>query len=392
LTTYNGAVVDFSKYATPILGYPGGNGSNPVDELGCAGLLIVSDFSQSESNKINIDNDYRQFALLRNIELYEPIYKIYYNQSGVAGTYAGGETLTQVSTGAVGIVTQWKEGLSGQTGTSEIFVTRTSATGDFTIGVTGLDVYNYTTYDVRKETLAGREGRRLVQLKLVPAGTTGNVFDPSGLDYTRQHLAMGIGSTADNISASNTTGIVYSWQPDAATNLIGSLYLEYTQGNFKLGEYVIQGTKDRTGFETPKGKIVDILEAEVGNASVYDQITNLAISNDGVHTFPTSYYTLDSRVSCLSGSTKVAAGDVVDWSYASGSTGNLYLTNTSGIFSVGNTIAYTDGVNTYNGVINTVVGLPDVRYRTGEVVHVQNIRPIERSIEQREEIKFLVEF
>jgi hypothetical protein len=62
-----------------------------------------------------------------------------------------------------------------------------------------------------------------------------------------------------------------------------------------------------------------------------------------------------------------------------------------GTFETGQTLLYTNSDAT-GGEISQIIGSPEMRYRSGEVMHLQNIRPVDRSPEQKEEIKLIVEF
>jgi hypothetical protein len=386
LTHYNTSATDFANYAVPIIGYPGGNGFNPVSELGCAGIMIVADFSQDENNRITVENDYRQFALCKNLELVDPRYRIYFNQAGVSGSFSAGATITQGATGPSGIVYSWTPGISGITGTSELIVYQASDE-DFAPNKT---ISGFTIFDCEKITRAGKESRILTGLKLVPIGATGTVFDPSGYDYRPQYIAVGVGNTANSVPRSNSTGRIYRWAPDPGTNTTGVLYLE-NSAKFSLGENVSQLTKELRSLETPKGRIISTEERIEDDQEIYDQVTQLKIHYDGTNTFESSAFVFDGKVQKYGGT---ASGYVLDWIVSSGGTsGNLFLTNVFQSFNTGDQIKYAKGTtSSYLSTISQIVSLPDVKYRVGDIVHIQNIRPVERNFEQKEEIKLLVEF
>lgn len=386
LTHYNTSVNDFSDYATAILGYPGGNGSNAVKELGCAGIMIVADFSQSENDKITVQNDYRQFALTKNLELLDPKYRLYFNQAGVSGSFTVGASITQGTTGPGGIVLSWTPGTSGVTGTSELVVEQVFG-GDF---APNNSIAGFTIFDCEKIEYAGKESRILTGLKMTPLGSTGAVFDPSGYDYIPQYVAVGVGNTANSVPRSNATGRIYRWSPDAGTNASGTLYLENST-QFTIGENVSQITKQLQAVQTPKGKIYAIEETIEDNQEIYDQVTELRLNYDGTNTFEDESFVFDAKVQVY-GAT--ASGYVLDWIAASGGTyGNLFLTNVFQSFAESDQIKYAKGTtSTYLSTISEIVSLPDVKYRVGDIAHIQNIRPVERSFEQKEEIKLLIEF
>jgi hypothetical protein len=100
---------------------------------------------------------------------------------------------------------------------------------------------------------------------------------------------------------------------------------------------------------------------------------------------------MDSMVVGLSGSTEIATGVVVGWE-PNLTTGDLRLSGVNGDFVINNTMTYLSSGLTYVSTVSSVISSPDIKYHSGEVLHIQNIRPVERSIDQKEEIKFVIDF
>lgn len=395
LTFTPGFTGNFGNLAKAVISPPGGHGSNPVKELGCSALMIVTDFSESESNKVSVQNDYRQFALVQNPELSKKQVHLYFKAAGLSASFAVGATATQGLTAAdgttglsasAGYILSWTPGTTGTTGTSELKLNNI-LNGSFKIK--GL-VSGFEIADIKEKTIAGTEARLLQRLKLTPpTGTTS--FNASGTDFTPNYFVVGFGASGSNISASYANGRVYSWIPEAGNNLVGNLYVEHPRGNFSLGEQIVQYD---TTFITPsssKGKIIEIGEDEQGEQTVYDQTTKLNLVYNGVHLFTSSTFSLDSKISSMSGSSENGTGYVVDWTAATGGTsGTLRLCNIYGNVEAGNKVIYTTGAT--GASIKSILSSPEIKYRTGTVHHIQNIRPITRSQDQKEEIKFIVEF
>ena len=156
-------------------------------------------------------------------------------------------------------------------------------------------------------------------------------------------------------------------------------------------KYVGQINKTITSFTPAIGKITDASEVEEDNLDVYTQTFKLRLTYNGVNTFTTSTFAGDDLITSLSGSTEIAKGYVVEWNPATGGTqGDVIVNGVWGSYATGHTITYFSG--TTGAVINTILDVPDIRYHSGEILHIQNIRPVERSTEQREEIKLIVEF
>ena len=86
-------------------------------------------------------------------------------------------------------------------------------------------------------------------------------------------------------------------------------------------------------------------------------------------------------------------GTIVEWTATTGATnGTLLLSGVNGTFVAGMTSSYTYSDSTYVATITEVTQEPDLKYRSGEVSYIQNIRPVQRDDDQREEIKIVINF
>jgi hypothetical protein len=132
---------------------------------------------------------------------------------------------------------------------------------------------------------------------------------------------------------------------------------------------------------------IEIDEYEETSQTVYDQTVRLEVYYDGTVSFDDESFTRDSIVTNTS-----ASGYVMDWTPATGATtGNLRLLPISGSFAVSQNLIYNNS-GTTGAVISSIISEPELKYRSGTVLHLQNIRPVERALEQKEEIKLIVEF
>lgn len=393
LTFAAGISADMRLLATAVMSPVGGHGSNAVRELGASSLMIVTDFSQSEGCKITTENDYRQFALIRNPLLSKKQIRMNLSGHGLTASFTVGATITQSLTGANGVtgydaasatVLEWKTGKVGTTGTSELTVTNITG-GNFELGgfVNGLS--SQTIVAIKEKTIAGTENRLLKRLKLTPVQSS--TFDPSGYDFILNYIAIGGNNVSENASASFSTGKIYKWQPETGLNNVGNLYLEYPNGNFEMHEYIYQIENDYNGLTGPIGKIIEIDEYEETDSTVYDQTLRMNVSYDGNKLFDDESFEKDSVVSNSS-----ASGYVMDWTPATGSTsGNLRILPIDGSFAVSQKLIYNNSGIT-GATITSLLSEPELKYRSGTVLHIQNLRPIERAPEQKEEIKLIVEF
>jgi len=384
--------LDLKAVLHAVIPPPGGHGANPLRELGAASYMIVKNYERDEDGKVDTDNDFRQFGILRNPLLTEKQVRIKFFQPGLSGTFTLGATATQM-TGAYGApygkVVEWCAGYSGVTATSELVLTNVRG-GTFAAGAT---MSGLTIFDVVQKTVAGSEGRHLLKLTLTPENAE---FASVGGDYRRKYFAHGVGDRKVNIPQSRSSGEICSWLASGGTLLSGTLKLENPKGKFYIGETVLQTEPYFSGSNgsTGQGKIYAIDTEICCVPTTYDLTSSLTIYGEG---FEDDTFFKDAFVSFVTGSTE-GNGYVVDWTPATGGTsGTLRLGGVQGNIIKGQLVDYTafgaSGTTvTVNGSILSVDHLGELKYRSGEVLYIQNIKPIQREIEQREEIKLVIDF
>ena len=394
-------ITDFANVATPIVSPQGGHGSNPVTELGGNALMIVKKYSGSENGKITSQNEFRQFGIIKNPDLAQPQVRISTVQAGNDSSFTVGSVVTQSPTGsflgATGTVVSWRQGLTGYTGTSELVLTNTI--GTFTSAVQGAVIGStLEVYDIATRTRAGSEGRDLLALTVTP--TTASTFSAVNNDFPRGMNAVSLGNPAQNIEFSGSQGRIYRWEAASGLNNQGKIYLENARGVFSINESVFSigetvGVRDRylsfySGL-TGTAKIVEKTEVIEGIPAVYSQVYKFVLNPAAGDTFRSNSFTLDNTIYGYNGSTQVAVGKAVNWN-TSGATGDLSVIFTTGQIVAGNTIPYDSSVGFATSALVTVVSqTPDLKYRSGQVQYIQNIRPIVRSDSQEEEIKLVIE-
>lgn len=391
--------------ADPIMSPPGGHGSNPVKELGASSLMIVKEYVRGEGDKVSTENEYRQFGLILNPLLAEKQVRLRFFESGLSGTFEAGETASQSLTGGItqpvlGEVVSWLYGVSGNSGSNELVLTNIRGDGEFVYGgkVSGLTILN-----VDEKTVAGSEGRNLAKLTLAPTLESGFLAGnqcrcTSGNDFLDGMMVHGIGNYETSMVPSRAVGQIYRWEPKLGSNKSGYLYVENISGEFKYGERITQSdwfynqyfSRGLSGI----GEIVavDTLIREGVNA--YDQTTMLNLTWESPNNFNSSSFLEDNYYNFVLGATGSANGYVVAWeSGASGTTGRIRLSGTQGKFLVGMTAAYPASPTTEAvATISAVLSEAELKYRSGEVLYIQNMKPIQRGAEQKEEIKIVIDF
>lgn len=409
--TGNGSINDVANI---ILSPPGGHGKDATRELGAAAVMVVLDFNQDEKTKLSVNNDYRQFGIVKNPLLKKPQTRLRFQEAGLSGSFKKNSVLIQALTGASGLtgfgaangnILSWQDGTSGFYGSSELVVE--SVTGGTFLGdgivssiTGGANSGNFTIVDIDKRTVAGTEGREVLRLKITPApGLSGSVFGADGSDFRAGLWVNSIGNKANNISNSRFSGLINRWEPASGNNALGTLYVEDASKiptrleKLVESDFFMRPTKGITGA-TGTGKIVDIGEITRDSASVYDQTTSISLSTTTANVFSNNSFKADQFVRGMTGTNAQGTGLVVEWTpNSSGYTaGVLRLSGVKGSFNNTN-ISFSDTNSlTANAGIVKITHEEDLLYRSGQLIYIQNTQPIQRNIEQREEIKVLFQF
>jgi hypothetical protein len=403
LTVPTGKVF-INDLADPIMSPPGGHGSNPVKELGTSSIMLVKEYTRSENDKVSTENEYRQFGLILNPLLAEKQVRIRFFENGLSGSFEAGETASQTVTGSYGVaygnVVSWLYGVSGHSGTNELVLTNVRGSGDFSFGGTidGLKILN-----VDEKTVAGTESRQLAKLTLAPTLESGFLAGnqcrcTGGNDFLDGMIVHGIGNYETTMEPSRAVGQIYKWEPKLGSNKSGFLYVENISGEFKKGERVDRsdwfykgiGSRGLSGI----AEIVAIDTLVRDGVNAYDQTTSLELSWESPNFFDKDSFVEDNYYNFVLGTTASANGYVVAWEPgASGVQGKIRFSGTQGKFQVGMTAAYPTSPTTE--AVATVVSVlheAELKYRSGDILYIQNMKPIQRSGEQKEEIKIVIDF
>ena len=400
--------------ANIVLSPPGGHGKDAVRELGAASVMVVLDFNQDEQTKLSVNNDYRQFGIIKNPLLKKPQTRLRFQEVGLSGSFKANSVLTQSLTGAGGVtgfdaargnILSWDDGVTGYYGSSELVIESVTGGAFFSDGivssVTGAaSSGNFTIIDIDQRTVAGTEGREVLRLKITPAlGISGSSFNPDGSDFRPGLWVNGIGNKASNISNSRFSGLINRWEPAPGNNALGTLFIEDASKlptrleKLVESDFFMRPTKGITGA-TGTAKIVDVGEITRDSASVYDQTTSISLLTTSANVFSNNSFVADQFVRGMTGTNAQGTGLVVEWTpNSAGYTGGvLRLSGVKGNFTNTN-IQFVDSSSlTANAATTNILHEEDLLYRSGQLVYIQNTQPIKRNIEQREEIKVLFQF
>ena len=374
---------------------PGGHGSNPVKELCARRALVVVRTDQDELGVFQVANDFRQFGIVRNPVLndgtdrlageeIDPQLRIEVAWDGanalLTGSFTVGRSVLGAVSGAVGEITDWTPDGSGEAGvlviknpTSQDFILPEGVNpGEFlhqfdaTPAFTDLNIA--TVVLVTQVILNTPESyRQSCQLTLQSDGTVTNQLDDASFALDR----IAVGPTLRQLIDSS----VYV----AANDLV-------------VGETVTGGISGATGI------VVTWTPATVGQPGSVVIVSNVVgVFEDGeTLTGGTSGFTIDIAIDGQSEFSTGATGIIVQWEPAvDGLTGVLSLVDVRGEFETNSQISEFDpDTDTTVSDIAKVTGKtdPELEHRSGELLYIQNVKPIQRDIEQAEEFKIVVEF
>jgi len=409
----------------------GGHGSNILKELNVKDVLIVCEILESDSSKIISGGSYRQFGIIKNpvvndgsgtiagkTDLYfrdivlapvnGPIETANFDggpENLVLGreTYSSSRVVLARTPVSAGLGTGVIDTISLKTVPSNgKYVTRQDRRDDYTITLSAAMPPN-ANFQV---------GERVRQV--IPAGTpvsnvTGNTVAFT-YSITVEGTVISVGSTELVVRLTTGGNFVSGSVPivglrSAASSLISSILPRF-------GETVWITKKGSAGipeFQTYNGEVKQYKVVETGlayfdqdAAPVYSGLHTLRIGtsvNSSVGGVDISYAPLTPN-SFTNGETihqgvtgafgHYATGKVYNWDFVNSSSGTLYLTEVQGSFR---SVA-THGLSgsTLSAYVVTGLSLPEISPSSGEVLYINNVRPVQRVVGQEDEFRIRLGF
>jgi len=401
-----------------IISPKGGHGSNILKELNVKDVLIIVEISEDDAENIIGGGSYRQFGIIKNPLLGDGSGMIagsndlYYRDVSIIGdrsistaifdgnaanvligteSYSSAKVMSIKSGGGSSLVTLKTQNSAGK------FVTKQDRVNDYIISLgsrssTSFQSPEKVTQTVPAGTVFGSSGVSFGYSFTV----TGNVLDVSGATLT-----VRLTSDANFVTGISMTGVV-----SGATGTVSVV----TPRN---GEYVWVSTTTNTGqaliADNGAGVQKQYKIYEVG--SPYFDL-NAAPSYSGLHALELStsvspqtgamdttsaaftQNSFSSGDTVTQGSTasysQYASGKVYYWNFINSARGTLYLTDVVGSF---NSVAV-NGItgSTLGAFIVADVTLPEIDRTSGEVLYIDNVRPIQRNMGQKEEFRLRLGF
>jgi len=413
------------------IGPKGGHGSDLINELDASNIMIriLNDNVEGQPQIINV-NDFRQFGIIKNPILNDNSDRIAgseYNKTfnleirkpaGLTGpkylldppTFPAGDYVFGEESRSVAEILSWRVNTEQTTGTLRLanptkkFVLPSVEHEDILIsfGATGacgglpgpsgdftlyerVNQYNSVIGQTAEGTVRGWDSanRELIVRLAATSGAGAIPFSSGSLHPVRNITGLTYATAYGGLSG-NYEGLV-----DAGGEKICTFGL--TTGTFttmsndpRIGRIVSGTNTFLTGLTaSPK--------------PIYRMTTELIVS-PVTGTLNTGTFSLDSRVSQFV-NRKRSIADVASWNVAEGgASGSLLLTNVIGGFTTGMGITasgYTTGtgITSPTGYFNVdTVRDPDVVKGSGQVLYIQNVRPVTRKIGQREEFRVRIGF
>jgi len=399
----------------------GGHGSDATKELGAFDLFVAVDMFGNENSDITLLNDYRQFGLLKN-----PILN---NDSGkIAGTEI--DSVQYIHVRKPYFVNDSYRFISSPT-----FID-----GNFIIGSDSKAVAKIVSWkpipgESYGELLINPLSGRFIEQSFEGEFLRIALKDISGGDFR-------VGSTvyqASDAGFSNTAvGEIISWSPDA--NPLPELIIRVDSGTFSTNRILyhdftststtsyppskIQAIEPKGGelirqFSTTNefsfldysvlngasdqeiGRVLNTVNIPVNEVqSVTYRMTNKLIINSPDSTPLTSnMFEVDKYIYQYDASSGITTSAiVVSWYTGGGTTGEMHVNDVRGPLStrlqgIGGLFTYEDGISSvFDGIYVAENEVPETVVGSGDMLYIQNVRPIERNREQLEEFKIRIGF
>jgi hypothetical protein len=392
-----------NNFLTPVLPPNGGHGRDALRELGSSEVLFKVDLETNESGKLPASNDFRQLALLKNPLLNDPVIQMRFVESANTSLVVGATVTSQNASGKIIRVYEFPNSVG-----SEIYVSGISGSfeNDTVVSISGT-TYNLDPFDgYRKFEIAGTENKNLLILNVKTNASGGNQFLP-------RDILVGLGSVENKIFPSYATGVIRDYQDNGSSV---EFTLENVKGTYNLGEKIgcirkptstpNSGDFDVFGSSDDPNDGSEVLSYRYSQDNFknsYSLTTKITVRCDAAKKFNLATFYEDQPIYSFESASFPKAklqenvkgtAHIFKWDIlGGGTTVEMYVIGTKkGIFKVGDYIPYAirnDNETILYAEITEVVD-SDVRYDTGEVIHIQNMKPISRTETSKEEISLVL--
>ena len=404
---------------TAVLSPKGGHGSNILKELNTKDILIIVKITEDDSAKIVGGGSYRQFGIIKNPVLgdgsgivagrddlyYRDISLIRTGGLAVNTDFSSREaniiigTETYSSAKVVGVKSENFSQITLKTlNAGGRFITKQDRINDYVLTLTADPSVDFQVGETIEQIIPAATVLQSGIAFAFDITTQGRVLYTSGTE-----LGVRITSSGNFINEaiapiigllSGVTGTISSvapsygesvWVTDTVESSTTATFLN-RDGNQKLYKVVEVGQAYFDLDNTPAYRGLHVLElgTSLNSAVGVVDTTSASLTQN-------SFSSEDSVTQGVTGTYgNYATGRVYHWEFINNSYGKLYLTNVVGSFK---SVAV-DGLSgsTLGAFIVTNVDLPEIDRTSGEILYIDNVRPIQRTVGQQEEFRLRLGF
>jgi hypothetical protein len=402
-----------------VLSPKGGHGSNILKELNVKDILIIVEVSETDAENIVGGGSYRQFGIIKNPLLGDGTgvvagkENLYYrditlipvgtavDQSifdlSAANLIIGKESYSAAKVSGVKATSTTNNTITLKTlNTSGRFITKQDRNNDYVLTMNADLSPNFLQNEIVSQT--------------IPAGTVLGSGISYGYDLISSAKVLTVsGRTLDvRLTTDNSFVSGYSvvGSDSAATGTVSSVTPRYGESvwvtntdGLGAAQFVADSANNQTLYkvvetsqayfdldQTPSYRGLHVLHISTSVSAAtgaidttYSTLTQNSYSNGDV---------IEQGVTAQFG--HYARGVVYDWEFVNSSYGKLYLSDVLGEFKS----VQTDGLTgtQLGGHIVASVDLPDIDRTSGEVLYIDNVRPIQRTRAQEEEFRLRLGF
>lgn len=401
-----------------VLSPKGGHGSNILKELNVKDILVIVEITEDDAEKIVSGGSYRQFGIIKNPLLNDGTSTVagreslYYRDITLVVDSGSIDQSIFDSTNSnmiVGTESYSAAKVSGVKSTSQTtitlktvnssgrFITKQDRNNDFVLTLSSQPSQNFIV------------GETVIQT--IPAGTVLGSGVQYGYDLTATGKVLSVNSTGTQlvirlVSDGNfVSGIAVEGLQSSVSGTVSAVaprYGEYVWiTNRSVGglpQFVTNGSTDTlykvldVGLayfdldNTPSYRGLHVLELSTSINSATNGVDttsaaltpNLYSNGDVVHQGVTGQFG------------HYATGIVYNWEFVNDSYGKLYLTDVVGSFKSVETHGLSG--STLGAYIVSAVQEPEIDRSSGEVLYINNVRPIQRIYAQEEEFRLRLGF
>jgi hypothetical protein len=405
---------------TAVLSPKGGHGSNILKELNTKDILIIVKITPDDSAKIVGGGSYRQFGIIKNPLLgdgsgivagrddlyYRDISLISASGSAVNTDFSSREANIIIGTetySSAKVVGKKSENFSQITlktlNAGGRFITKQDRINDYVLTLTADPSVDFQVGETIEQIIPAATVLQSGIAFAFDITTQGRVLYTSGTE-----LGVRITSSGNFINEaiapiigllSGVTGTISSvapsygesvWVTDTVESSSTTATFLSRDGGQKLYKVVEVGQAYFDLDRTPAYRGLHVLElgTSLNSAVGVVDTTSASLTQN-------SFSSEDSVTQGVTGTYgNYATGRVYHWEFINNSYGKLYLTNVVGSFK---SVAV-DGLtgSTLGAFIVTNVDLPEIDRTSGEILYIDNVRPIQRTVGQQEEFRLRLGF